>query len=170
MAYKSQSIKPLDALAPRRAGSHVRTEKLYVSWYIKAREIQGIKHHHANNNNGKATYICLLAPTFSSQQIECMSTNSQRMFFQRIAGAVLNGPSTPRTKRLADFCEIHGTRSCFRDGSGWLIEIWGINQGSNSQLTRKDTGRGRGVFTVAGSVLQDIFDFFLTIIRRGPAG
>eukprot|EP00980_Cylindrotheca_fusiformis_P004715 scaffold1001_cov83-Cylindrotheca_fusiformis.AAC.1 len=117
---ESQSLKALEALAPRRAGSHVRTEKLYVSWYIKAREIQVINHHHANNDNGKATYICLLAPTFSSQQIECMSTDSQRMFFQRIAGAVLNGLSTPRTKQLADFCEIHGTGSCFRDGSGLL--------------------------------------------------
>eukprot|EP00980_Cylindrotheca_fusiformis_P010509 scaffold2330_cov59-Cylindrotheca_fusiformis.AAC.2 len=66
---ESQSLKALEALAPRRAGSHVRTEKLYVSWYIKAREIQVIKHHHA----------------------------------------------TPRTKQLADFCEIHGTESCFRD-------------------------------------------------------
>eukprot|EP00980_Cylindrotheca_fusiformis_P021345 scaffold8234_cov116-Cylindrotheca_fusiformis.AAC.1 len=34
IGYKSQSIMPHDALAPRTTGSDVRTEKVYASWYV----------------------------------------------------------------------------------------------------------------------------------------
>eukprot|EP00980_Cylindrotheca_fusiformis_P024720 scaffold12329_cov75-Cylindrotheca_fusiformis.AAC.1 len=38
IGYRSQSRIPLNALAPRRAGSDVRTGKVYVCWYIESKK------------------------------------------------------------------------------------------------------------------------------------
>eukprot|EP00980_Cylindrotheca_fusiformis_P012056 scaffold2879_cov63-Cylindrotheca_fusiformis.AAC.1 len=42
IAYRSQSRIPLNALAPRTAGSDVRTGKVYACWYIQSKKIQHI--------------------------------------------------------------------------------------------------------------------------------
>eukprot|EP00980_Cylindrotheca_fusiformis_P026597 scaffold16557_cov66-Cylindrotheca_fusiformis.AAC.1 len=42
IGYRSQSRIPLNALAPRRAGSDVRTGKVYACWYIQPKKIQHI--------------------------------------------------------------------------------------------------------------------------------
>eukprot|EP00980_Cylindrotheca_fusiformis_P012093 scaffold2923_cov121-Cylindrotheca_fusiformis.AAC.3 len=43
IGYKSQSIIPLNALAPRTAGSDVRTGKVYACWYIESKKSNTIQ-------------------------------------------------------------------------------------------------------------------------------
>eukprot|EP00980_Cylindrotheca_fusiformis_P002737 scaffold634_cov97-Cylindrotheca_fusiformis.AAC.4 len=51
IGYRSQRRIPLNALAPRRAGSDVRTGKVYACWYIESKKSNTSTSYLDGNNN-----------------------------------------------------------------------------------------------------------------------